>query len=66
MTKEELFAQGWELIYSDPSSVAGWGKWVVHLQHQSGRRVNGYGTDESAAMSEAMETINKPLEDTKK
>jgi hypothetical protein len=62
MSKEELFDQGWDLVYSGPTEVKAWGVYMVHLHHGLGSRVSGYGSDEQAALNDAAETIKKHLE----
>ena len=59
MTKEEIIAQGWELVYFGVCEVKAWGNWMVHLKHGDGRRVSGYGVDEQAAFNDAWETAKK-------
>ena len=62
MSKEELFDQGWDIVYSGPCGIEAWGKWMIHLTHALKGRVSGYGIDENTALTDAAATIQKPLE----
>jgi len=61
MSKEELFDQGWDLIYSGPTGVKAWGNHMVELRHSDGRMASGYGTDEQESLNDAAATIQKSI-----
>lgn len=58
---EALKALGFELTFSGLSSVALWGKHVIHAKHSGGGLVNGYGDDEVSAIADAVATVQKRL-----
>jgi len=58
-SKDELITLGFEVSHSTASQVKSWGAWFVGLKHPGGRIVAGYGADEEAAFTDALNTAKK-------
>lgn len=58
---EQLQALGFTVTYSGLCPVSLWGKHIIHARHSAGGLVNGYGDYETAAILDAINTVNKRL-----
>lgn len=62
MTKDEVIAQGWEILFSVPSVSPYWGKWMVEIKLGRERLVAGYGETEELAFDDAWKTVQQKIQ----